>query len=668
MASFPGLVEKGGTVDQLTSMKVGNISDQMFDDDDLAPVGGGGKAKQAQGVMKEPQSLVEACQEGVLSYVVIRYAQGGSMAERDPSAGATLLMWAALKGAKDVVRFLVTRKVDVNAQDNRGQSALMWAAIKNEVALGEYLLEHGADSQQVDERGCDAHCLAIQNGSAAFLYMMQKFSPLDPAKLDNDGHTLLVWAAYKGHLSIVRYLKEMCDVPHALTDKQDRNALHWAAREGHTAVCAYLMGLGLSPTKKDIDGCTPQEWAETRHHVEANTALKKNQTVLPATVIGTFQVMGSHRDMIAMTLLGVAAVLGQLFIVTWFFPAAITYTAMGLYLSKNMILGVMYRTPVYNSRPEATLAEMIAIPKNMTQSMRGIPKHNYRAPENITILATYYCVQVFCMMHVGVEVTLGFHAATLTALLLAAVVKARAFRDVVANGSVIDDPLQQAVKAKNYADALEPRVILATHNLRIPLRAFWCKELDAVVRGFDSWSLFLDAAISRSNRVTYVLFLAAFAVQQAIVLTASWAHLAAQFCPAGADAKPQSYGQILFNLAFSALPCAEPLGDDKSWKAFLMPTKSNTAGLWLIVYTLMILFLLLTTIWRQLMAVGKGASRIELSNPTAPASNGGLTGIMRGSSTVYSEGSAAYNILLFFMGRFGERWASATSVPEQQKH
>ena len=109
--------------------------------------------------------------------------------------------------------------------------------------------------------------------------------------LDNNGASVLLWAAGGGQLNIVRYLVEecKCDPNQAQHQNQQRGfggrtALHWAARKGHVHVVEYLLskvrdgssdghGDGDDETQavdleaQTADGTTALAWAAWQAHL-----------------------------------------------------------------------------------------------------------------------------------------------------------------------------------------------------------------------------------------------------------------------------------------------------------------------------------------------------------------------------------------------------------------
>lgn len=93
---------------------------------------------------------------------------------------------------------------------------------------------------------------------------VEKLKKLEHGKImekDENGMTLLHWAADRGHQEIAKYLLEQkLDVN--ARDSEGQTALHYAASCGHLEVIRVLLDHGGDPTIQDSDGLQPEECAE----------------------------------------------------------------------------------------------------------------------------------------------------------------------------------------------------------------------------------------------------------------------------------------------------------------------------------------------------------------------------------------------------------------------
>ena len=79
--------------------------------------------------------------------------QGASIEEKSGHYSKIPLMYAAGRGQVAVVRFLLERGADINAEDGDGQTALMKALGYNHPTVVQLLLERGADCCKPDRLG-----------------------------------------------------------------------------------------------------------------------------------------------------------------------------------------------------------------------------------------------------------------------------------------------------------------------------------------------------------------------------------------------------------------------------------------------------------------------------------------------------------------------------------
>ena len=186
---------------------------------------------------------------------------------------ATPLHWAVYNGHLEIAKLLVASGASLTARTKDGQTPLHWAAISGKMLCLHYLVKCGSDLRAADTCGYNIVHLGAQNNKPfVVFYGINSGIPIDttgtghfpclssssssPSLLmpvfhhpplqhftDNDGHTALHWAAYKGEAMLALYL-----VKHGATvdqpDRQGRTPLHWAALRGHLSCVRWLTEYG----------------------------------------------------------------------------------------------------------------------------------------------------------------------------------------------------------------------------------------------------------------------------------------------------------------------------------------------------------------------------------------------------------------------------------------
>ena len=135
--------------------------------------------------------------------------------------GATPLMYAAVVGSVEVMRFLLEHHADPNAQNQFGSTALIWSA--TDLAKVQLLLDHGANPNLASKKGRTP---------------------------------LLVAAMSDGSAPIVRLLLDKGADIHA-TDFLKTTALKAAAFGNDTETIKLFLDAGLDPNAADLPGLTP---------------------------------------------------------------------------------------------------------------------------------------------------------------------------------------------------------------------------------------------------------------------------------------------------------------------------------------------------------------------------------------------------------------------------
>lgn len=217
----------------------------------------------------------------------------------------TPLLWAALLGFTEIVRFLCGNGADpergvlnggtplhyaaennfpdttaallggcghlVNKLDNNGRSAALWAVCNRALDSVAMLHKFNADLELAGQNGTTALHAAVRLGDIPMVELLLKLEAcVDPE--DKRGMTPLMFACAMSRPEIVRLLiRSGADIMHMDIDK--RSALHWAANGGHQDICAALVDLGLDVNGQDSFGRTPLHFAANKGNADCTWAL-----------------------------------------------------------------------------------------------------------------------------------------------------------------------------------------------------------------------------------------------------------------------------------------------------------------------------------------------------------------------------------------------------------
>ena len=178
----------------------------------------------------------------------------------------TDLMVGSYFGHEIVVKLLLDKDANVNAEDSVGRTALYLAALNAHIEIAQLLLDKGANVNTADSEGQTALHQAAFNGHTEIVQLLvSKCASINTA--DATGWTALNLAALNGHTRIVQLLLDK-DANIDIANSEGGTALHWAARNGHTEIVQLLLNKGANIDTADSEGWTALYWAALNGHPE----------------------------------------------------------------------------------------------------------------------------------------------------------------------------------------------------------------------------------------------------------------------------------------------------------------------------------------------------------------------------------------------------------------
>ncbi|KAJ4855513.1 ankyrin repeats (3 copies) domain-containing protein [Trichoderma breve] len=188
--------------------------------------------------------------------IVKLLVEKGADLEAEDNNDRTPLSWAAEKGYEAIVKLLVENGADIKARDRYRQTPLSWAAEEGHEAIVKLLIEKGASFKAKDKNGLTPLLRATINGHEAIVKLLVEKGANIRVK-DEYGQTPLLWAAEKGYEAIVKLLVEKGANIEA-RNKFGQTSLLWAVEKGYEAIVKLLTEKGADlEAKDDTFGRTP---------------------------------------------------------------------------------------------------------------------------------------------------------------------------------------------------------------------------------------------------------------------------------------------------------------------------------------------------------------------------------------------------------------------------
>ncbi|KAM4795604.1 receptor-interacting serine/threonine-protein kinase 4 [Rhinophrynus dorsalis] len=189
--------------------------------------------------------------------------------------GSTPLHIAADKKLKNIVELLLGKKIHVNAKDEDQFTALHFAAQNGDECITRMLLEKNASVNEVDSKGRTPMHVACQHGQEAIVRIFLRRGA-DITIKGQDNWICLHYAAWQGHLNIVKLLAKQQGVNINAQTSDGRTPLHLAAQRGHYRVARILVELHCDVNIQNSQMKTPLHVAaETGHTSTARFLLSR---------------------------------------------------------------------------------------------------------------------------------------------------------------------------------------------------------------------------------------------------------------------------------------------------------------------------------------------------------------------------------------------------------
>ena len=182
--------------------------------------------------------------------------EGGTPKANESKGGMSALHYAARQGAKDAVRALAGKGVDVNQADPDGVTALIYATINGHYDTAALLLEKGADPNRADALGRTVLYLTIDNNrleTAAPRPAPKTHDELSPVQLAK----LAIAKGSNLNSQIIARLPPRSAQGNGDSTPEGATPLWRAAKTSDVEFTALLIAAGADPGFSSRDGISP---------------------------------------------------------------------------------------------------------------------------------------------------------------------------------------------------------------------------------------------------------------------------------------------------------------------------------------------------------------------------------------------------------------------------
>ena len=216
--------------------------------------------------------LISASEKGYKDVVELLLKQGAEINEPDRN-GNTALMESSRLGKIEIVKLLLDNGAKPNLKNGASSSALALACAKGRTEVVKLLLDNGADPALRLFKNQTSLMHAVSNNQIGAAKVLCMTPGIEINATDEDGHTALMYAFYKGDRGLVRLLLEhKADIN--AQDERGHTALMFASLKGNIQMIKLLLEHNADVNVKNKNGKTALGLADKAKQKEAVKILK----------------------------------------------------------------------------------------------------------------------------------------------------------------------------------------------------------------------------------------------------------------------------------------------------------------------------------------------------------------------------------------------------------
>ena len=194
----------------------------------------------------------------------------------------TLLHYAVLGSANDVIDYLLEQEIDVNATDKYGETAIFDCARKAKLQIAKKLIKRQAKLDLKNHQHETLFHLAAHKGNLDFLQLLlENKSPINQKNID--GKLPIHYAILAGHANLIEFLMEIANLNWFETDQDLNTFLHYAAKTTNPELIKLFLEHLVDPNSLNNQFETPLFFSAKSGSIETNLLLIKAGSFIEIT-------------------------------------------------------------------------------------------------------------------------------------------------------------------------------------------------------------------------------------------------------------------------------------------------------------------------------------------------------------------------------------------------
>lgn len=156
----------------------------------------------------------------------------------------TLLHWAVIGDAVDVVVWLIKKNININAVNESGETALFESVRRSNFEITKLLVSNNANPNIANRRYELPIHIAAHRGDFKTIQLLIEAQTIITKK-DIDDKQIVHYAVLGGHVDLVEKLIELTNINYFIKDEYGNTLLHFATRTSNLKMVQFLISKNI---------------------------------------------------------------------------------------------------------------------------------------------------------------------------------------------------------------------------------------------------------------------------------------------------------------------------------------------------------------------------------------------------------------------------------------